>query len=192
MGSELGITADTKPEVRLDGIGIWWICWTCIWTILLLCGMGYLIRNRHSQILRIRGLGLSLSAVVLLHLYWISVQLLYALGPLIPAETEYWVMGIYLPLGIALFHASNTRFLYVAQAQQKFMHRKSQQPMQTKRNLSIYGRFNKLDYTSRMIVCIAFGMGFQVSSVFVSHFFCLLIQQVSFQSFLSLYLVYFD
>ncbi|KAG6165972.1 hypothetical protein E4U11_008561 [Claviceps purpurea] len=162
MGSELGITADTKPEVRLDGIGIWWICWTCIWTILLLCGMGYLIRNRHSQILRIRGLGLSLSAVVLLHLYWISVQLLYALGPLIPAETEYWVMGIYLPLGIALFHASNTRFLYVAQAQQKFMHRKSQQPMQTKRNLSIYGRFNKLDYTSRMIVCIAFGMSFQL------------------------------
>lgn len=164
MGSELGVTADSKSQVNLDNVGIWWICWACIWTVLLLCGMGYLIRNRHAQILRIRDIGLSLSAVVLLHLYWFSVQLAYVLGPLTPAESEYWIMGTYLPLGIALFHASNSRFLYVAQAQQKYLNRQSDKPMHTRRGVGLFGRFKNIDNTSRMIFLIGLGMGLQVSA----------------------------
>ncbi|KAG6006895.1 hypothetical protein E4U21_006614 [Claviceps maximensis] len=162
MGSELGITADSKAEVRLDGVGIWWTCWACTWTVLLLCGMGYLIRNRDAQILRIRGIGLSLSAVVFLHLYWFSVQLAYVLGALTPGESEYWVMGTYLPLGIALFHASNSRFLYVAQAQQKYLSRQSNKPLQSRRGLGVLGRFKKLDYTSKMVFLVGLGMACQL------------------------------
>ncbi|KAG5978496.1 hypothetical protein E4U55_006157 [Claviceps digitariae] len=162
MGSELGITADSKPQVKIDNVGIWWICWACTWTVLLLCGMGYLIRNRDAQILRIRGIGLSLSAVVLLHLYWFSVQLAYVLGPLTPGESEYWIMGTYLPLGIALFHASNSRFLYVAQAQQKYLNRESSRPLQSRHGWDVFRRFKNLDYTSRMVYLVGLGMGFQL------------------------------
>ncbi|KAG5921548.1 hypothetical protein E4U42_005805 [Claviceps africana] len=163
MGSELGITADSKPEVRLDGVGIWWICWACTWTVLLACGMAYLVRNRDAPILRVRGIGLSLSAVVLLHLYWFSVQLAYVLGALTPGESEYWIMGTYLPLGIALFHASNSRFLYVAQAQQRYLTRASSKPPQSSRRASgVLRRFRDLDYTSKMVFLVGLGMGLQL------------------------------
>ncbi|KAK2616213.1 hypothetical protein QQS21_000845 [Conoideocrella luteorostrata] len=162
MGSEFGITADSKPQVNLDSVGIWWLCWASIWTFLLLCGMGYLISNRHSHILRIRGIGLSLIAVVLLHLYWLSAQLAYVIGALAPEESEYWIMGIYLPLGIALFHASNGRFLYVAQAQQRYLNRLADIPAKPRCGKGIYGRFKKLDYTSKMVLLVGIGMGFQL------------------------------
>ncbi|KAG6009316.1 hypothetical protein E4U43_000015 [Claviceps pusilla] len=162
MGSELGITADSKAQVRLDAVGIWWVCWACTWTVLLLCGMGYLIHNRNAPILRVRGIGLSLSAVVLLHLYWFSVQLAYVLGALTPGECEYWIMGTYLPLGIALFHASNSRFLYVAQAQQKYLNRDSDNPLPSRRGWGVVRRFKNWDYTSRMVLLVGLGMAFQL------------------------------
>ncbi|KAG6033340.1 hypothetical protein E4U41_006932 [Claviceps citrina] len=164
MGSELGITPDSRPQARLDPVGIWWICWACTWTVLLLCGAGYLIRNRQAPILRVRGIGLSLSAVALLHLYWFSVQVAYVLGALTPGETEYWIMGTYLPLGIGLFHASNSRFLYVAQAQQKYLRRPpSDMPLRrSRRGLGSVGRFSRLDYTSRMVFLVGLGMCFQL------------------------------
>ncbi|KAE8132418.1 hypothetical protein BDV38DRAFT_275102 [Aspergillus pseudotamarii] len=73
-------------------------------------------------VLRVRGLPLSLSAIAVLHIYWVSVQFGCMIGALMPGDIEYWIMGTYLPCGIALFHASNSQFLYVAALQKKYVH----------------------------------------------------------------------
>ena len=162
MGSELGLTADSKAEIRFDSVGIWWVTWASVWTLLVFCGMAYLVARRDTQIVRVRGIGLSLSAVALLHLYWFSVQLGYVTGAVTPADVEYWIMGTYLPLGIALFHASNSRFLYVAKAQKRYLNRLDDQPASTKRSMGSFARFKNADYTSKMIIVVAVGMGLQV------------------------------
>ncbi|KAK4081185.1 uncharacterized protein Triagg1_2717 [Trichoderma aggressivum f. europaeum] len=166
MGSELGLTADSKPAARLNGIGIWWICWATGWTLLLLWGMGFLIYKRHMPMLRIRGIGLSLSAISLLHLFWISVQLGYVLGPLYPGDTQYWIMGTYLPLGIGLFHASNTRFLHVAQRQKQYIDRADTLNASTAAKLSNNGgiltRFRRLNHTTKVVFLVGSGMFLQL------------------------------
>lgn len=166
MGSELGVTADSKPVLEVKGINIWWICWACGWTSLVVAGMAYLISKRHMPVLRIRGLTLSLSAITLLHLYWASVQIGPVIGPLVPGDAEFWIMGTYLPIGIGLFHASNSRFLHIAKKQRRFAdptasyERPARQPA-----TGILGRFRALQYTTRMLFVVGMGLFFQVCCV---------------------------
>lgn len=165
MGSELRARTDVPTAPVIDSVGIFWICWTCVWTVLVVAGMSYLVARRNTPLLRIRGLSLSLSAITLLHLYWISVQLGHIIGPLAPAQAEYWVMGIYYPFGIALFHASNSRFLHVSKAQKKYARHAgdiSQSPSDSRPKGGILGRFRRLDYTSKVLIVVGLGMVFQV------------------------------
>src|SRR4051794_3851707 len=97
MGSELGVTADSKADIDLSPVTIWWAVWACVWTIAVVLGMAYLIVHRNMPTLRIRGLGLSLSAIVLLHLYWAPVQFATMVGPLLPGDCQCWMMGPLLP-----------------------------------------------------------------------------------------------
>lgn len=165
MGIRLGIRAAPQPPPALRAVSIFWVCWACVWTLLVVAGMAYLIVRRNTPLLRIRGLGLSLAAIILLHIYWISVQIGIIVGPMAPAPTEFWIMGIYFPFGIALFHASNSRFLHVAKAQKKFAQRGSSvttNPPENRRKRGIVGRFRSLDYTSKVIAVVGVGMLFQV------------------------------
>lgn len=162
MGSELGLTDDTMPEIRLDSVGIWWITWASVWTFLLICGMAYLIHRRDTPIVRIRGIGLSLGAVVLLHLYYFTVQIGYVIGPVVPGDCEYWIMGTYLPLGIGMFQASNCRFLYVAQAQKKYLNRLSTVPVKSRKTTGLLDRYRNLGYTRKMLSLIGMGMILQL------------------------------
>ncbi|KAJ6443473.1 Mannan endo-1,6-alpha-mannosidase [Purpureocillium lavendulum] len=165
MGSEFGVHAGSKPEPTLGPVGIFWASWACVWTTLLVLGMAYLIARRKLPILRLRGLGISLAAITLLHLYWISVQLGYVVGVLAPGDAEYWIMGIYLPFGIALFHASNSRFLHVAQAQKKYAEqggRAVEGRADSRRASGLLGRFKRLDYTAKMLAVVGMGMFVQL------------------------------
>ncbi|KAG8168556.1 hypothetical protein KVR01_001305 [Diaporthe batatas] len=98
--------------------------------------MGFLWYRRDTPLLRIRDLNLSFAAIGFLHTYWMAVQMAYIVKPF-PPQAEYWIMGIYLPFGIALFHASNSRFLYVARQQRR-------------------------SHTRKMLVVIGMGMGLQL------------------------------
>lgn len=163
MGSELGVTADSKAEPLITSVTTWWSCWACIWTVIVASGIAFLIVNRKAPVLRVRGLGLWLAAIVMLHLYWITIQIGLMLGPLMPGDAEFWVMGLYLPLGIALFHASNSRFLHVAKAQKKYTQRDStpESPSDSKKG-GLIDRFRRLDYSKKMIVVVGFGMLVQI------------------------------
>ncbi|KAF4333976.1 hypothetical protein FBEOM_12200 [Fusarium beomiforme] len=154
---------DEKPHARFEGIAILWIAFSSVWTILLVAGMAFLYGRRDMPILRIRGLLLSFSSVILLHLYWLAVQWVYVIALLFPPAVEFWIMSIWLPFGIALFHASNSRFLYIAKSQKNLFvssHARPKSERVQKRGL--IGRYSNLDYTNRMLVLVGLGMLFQL------------------------------
>ncbi|CAM1509613.1 Fc.00g033520.m01.CDS01 [Cosmosporella sp. VM-42] len=163
MSSELGVNEATKPEARLDGLGIFWITFAIVWTLLVAGGMAFLYRRRDMPMLRIRGLPLSFAAVILLHLYWGAVQGGYCYGPIFPPVVEFWIMGIWLPFGIALFHASNSRFLHIAKNQKKLFASNNDQvkPARVRRS-GLLGRYRGMDYTNKMLLLVSVGMLFQL------------------------------
>ncbi|KAL4865762.1 hypothetical protein BDV12DRAFT_145721 [Aspergillus spectabilis] len=165
MGSELGITADSKPEAVYSPVSIWWATWGCVWTLAVAAGMAFLISRRNMPILRVRSLGLSLSAILLLHLYWFSVQWGIMIGPLMPGDAQYWIMGTYLPCGIALFHASNSHFLHVAKLQKKYAKYSfliDSTPAVKRRRGGLIGRFQALEYSMKTIILVGIAMFIQL------------------------------
>ena len=113
-----GYTMDLKSN--LDGLGILYISLVITWTLILIAGILILLKNRQLPFLRIRNIPLSIGAVMCLHVYWVLCMIAYVLNGFFPCSTEYWIMSIYLPLGIALYHASNSQLLYVAGMQKKY------------------------------------------------------------------------
>ncbi|KAJ4169214.1 hypothetical protein NW754_001545 [Fusarium falciforme] len=112
-------------------------------------------------LLRIRGLPLSFTAIILLHLYWGAVQTAYVWFPLVTPQVEYWVMSTYLPFGIALFHASNSRFLHIAKTQKELFAASShEKPRRAKSGLK--GRFQTFNYTKKILILVGLGMAFQL------------------------------
>lgn len=103
-----------------DGLGITYIGIVIAWTCLLLPASIFLIRNRRLPYLRIRNIPLAISAVATLHVYWVLCMIAYVLNGYFPCATEYWIMSIYLPFGIALFQATNSQLLSVATAQKRY------------------------------------------------------------------------
>lgn len=173
MGSELGLSSsdDIEPKVRLDGVSIFYIVFAVTWTLCLLGGVGFLLKKRDCQILRVRGIVFSICAVGFLHCYWISVQLGYTFAPVMPGDGEYWIMSTWLPLGVALFHASNSRFLHVARAQKRFVQQQDQQEpdveerSQMAKGKGLLARFKRLEHTRKVFVLVGVGMLFQVSEL---------------------------
>lgn len=161
MGLATRAAGEAPSGLRMDGVSIWWITFSTIWTAILIGGMVFLWTRRTLPILRIRGLPLSFGAVTLLHIYWLAVQWGYTYGHLMPAYVEFWIMGIWMPFGIALFHASNSRFLYVAQAQKRYLRTSSESLDRVGRPKTLWGRFRAMDYTNRMLLLVCTGMVFQ-------------------------------
>lgn len=70
---------------------------------------------------------------------------------------QYWVMGLWYPLGFALLHASNTRFLHVAKQQRRFAQGESYT-----RQCSRSGLLGGMSYTKKIMVTVGIGMSIQV------------------------------
>ncbi|KAJ5806461.1 uncharacterized protein N7503_004063 [Penicillium pulvis] len=155
----------TSPP-NLDRVGVFYISFCVIWTTLVLAGMIFCLVNRHIPILRIRGLPLSFSAITLLHVYWILGQISYPIGPtlstVIAYDIQFFAMGIYYPLGIALFQASNIRFLHVAKMQKQFVHPELRPQRKCKDAKSSWlCHLKNMDYMKRTLSLIGIGMVLQ-------------------------------
>ncbi|KAI3400161.1 hypothetical protein diail_4393 [Diaporthe ilicicola] len=159
--------ADSKPRLNLDAAGIFWVSWCGVWTSLVGAGCGFLWYRRDTPLLRIRGLRLTFAAIAFLHTYWMAVQMAYIADPF-PEQAEYWIMGIYLPFGIALFQASNTQFLHVARQQRRRFVRKSYQYGNTK-PMTLLGRLRLLNHTQKMIAMISAGMVLQLTLTLIMY-----------------------
>ncbi|KAJ5627872.1 hypothetical protein N7490_010100 [Penicillium lividum] len=156
----------TSPP-NWDRVGVFYMSFCVTWTTILLIGMAFCFFNRHIPILRVRGLPLSFSAIALLHVYWIMGQITYPIGAALPTvlayDIQYFAMGIYFPLGIALFQASNLRFLHVANLQKRFVHPERQ--IERKSNgpgsCSWLSHLRNMDYMKRALSLIGLGMVLQ-------------------------------
>ena len=160
--------ASTYPDGIFDSLGKFYVSVAIVWTVALLVGSVFLVINRHEQCIRIRNLPLALSAVLCLHIYWILCMLAYTMAGAYPCEVEYWIMSIYLPLGIALFQANSMQLLSVSGIQEKMLHT-AHQPQKSSRGPgskcpSQYWRQSKeMNLVHRTEVAIAVGMAVQVS-----------------------------
>ncbi|KAM5356541.1 hypothetical protein ACJ41O_003187 [Fusarium nematophilum] len=119
--------------------------------------------------MRLRGLPLSFTAITFLHLYWILGQITYPIGATMPVvlayDVQYFFMGIWFPLGIALFHASNSRFLHIAKLQKQFTspHLRGARPGCNGAKSSWLCRLRNLDYSMKIMIFIGIGMVFQLA-----------------------------
>lgn len=111
---------DMSFDFNMDWLGVIYITVATLWTLALIVGSTFLVRNRELPYLRIRNVSLSVGGVATLHVYLVLCMVAYVLNGNFPCATEFWIMSIYLPLGIALYHAANTQLLHVAMLQKKF------------------------------------------------------------------------
>ncbi|KAL0938601.1 uncharacterized protein CTRU02_205211 [Colletotrichum truncatum] len=156
---------------RFDQIGRFYIAFCATWTALVIAGMVFCWVNRNSPVLKWRGLPLSFTAITCLHMYWILAQITYPVGGTMPVvlayDIQYFVMGTWFPLGIALFHASNSRFLHVAKLQR--LHFTGNVEGSRRGRTGCDGaksswlcRLRNMDYSKRIMIFIGLGMVAQV------------------------------
>lgn len=166
-----GLTIYNMPSMppRWDKVGIFYISFCATWTFLVACGMAFCLFNRHHPILRLRPLRLSFLAIAMLHSYWIMAQIVYPIGGTMPVviayDVQYFVMGTYFPLGIALFHASNTKFLLIARSQRQFTHpalKMARQQGCNGKDSSWLCRMRNIPTWTKIMIVIGLGMVFQV------------------------------
>lgn len=103
-----------------DSLGKLYISIVIAWSTILLMGGTFLVSRRNLSFLRMRNIPLAVSAVATLHVYWILCMIAYVLNGYFPCAAEFWIMSIYLPLGIALFQACNMQLLYIADLQRNY------------------------------------------------------------------------
>ena len=143
-------------RLNLNGLGYLLIAVASTWTVILAAGMFFLALNRNLPFLRNRSIPLAIKAVALLHVYWVLCLLAYVLNGLFPCAIEFWVMSFHLPLGIALYQATNTRLLHVAALQSEIA---SSAPRRFPLQASSWGSKTA---TQKTTTCIEVGMGVQV------------------------------
>ncbi|KNG86218.1 integral membrane protein [Aspergillus nomiae NRRL 13137] len=159
--------ASTYPDGIFDSLGKFYVSVAIVWTVALLVGSVFLVINRHEQCIRIRNLPLALSAVLCLHIYWILCMLAYTMAGAYPCGVEYWIMSIYLPLGIALFQANSMQLLSVSGIQEKMLHT-AHQPQKSSRGpgskcpSQYWRQWKEMNLVHRTEVAIAVGMAVQL------------------------------
>jgi hypothetical protein len=156
-----------QTRTNLDSIGQLFVAFTAVWTVLLLFGIAFLINNRKLPFLRLRKLPLGILAVCTLHVYWCLCMLAYVLNGFFACSMEYWVMSTYLPIGIALYQASNTQLRHVAGLQQQIASsrtfrvpdKKAIAPRWWRRPVAKWSSYN---VTQRAMACVCYGITLQV------------------------------
>ncbi len=103
---------------NLDGWGILQLVFAILYTIVLLVLCGILWTQRHHPIIRMRKIPLAIAAVLVLHVYVVIILIVYPLNGYFPCSAEFWIMSIYLPIGIGLFQAQNQQLLLISRGQQ--------------------------------------------------------------------------
>ncbi|KAF2874261.1 hypothetical protein BDV95DRAFT_488517 [Massariosphaeria phaeospora] len=109
-------------QANLDRLGWFYIGFALTWTVALAGGMVFLYTHRHLPCLRIRRLPLLFLGVISLHIYGMISISMYVVGSMVSCASEFWLMSVYLPFGIAMFHASNSQFLHIASRQKQYAH----------------------------------------------------------------------
>ncbi|KAL8663011.1 MAG: hypothetical protein Q9202_004241 [Teloschistes flavicans] len=107
--------------VNTDGWGILQLVVAILFTIIVLVLSAVLFKYRNEPVIRMRKVPLSIAATLTLHVYTTLVLLVYPINQYWPCNAEFWIMSIYLPIGIGLFQAQNQVLLRTSRGQQHLL-----------------------------------------------------------------------
>lgn len=88
---------------NLDALAIFYISFAAIYTLVVFAGLFALFLLRNTHAVRIRSFPVTLTAVLVLHMYLVLIFLVYPLNGKFKCGWEFWIMNILLPSGMALF-----------------------------------------------------------------------------------------
>lgn len=109
------------PE-NLDGYGISQIVIAVLYSIVFYAACAFLWIHRNNAVVKMRKINLALISILILHVYLFMVFMVYPLNGGFPCSVEFWIMSIYLPIGIGLFQAQNQQLLIVSREQSVLLH----------------------------------------------------------------------
>ncbi|CCE29561.1 uncharacterized protein CPUR_03408 [Claviceps purpurea 20.1] len=154
---------------KFDPVGTFYIAFGASWTLLVVAGMLFCALNHDNPVLKIRCIPLSFGAIILLHSYWILAQVTYSVGMSMPIvlayDIQYFFMGVYYPLGMALFHASNLRFLRIAKLQRHFARSEVREREERSREGGVLSGFRRVrgwEYTAQVMFWVGLGISVQI------------------------------
>ncbi|KAG6306867.1 hypothetical protein E4U45_006222 [Claviceps purpurea] len=154
---------------KFDPVGTFYIAFGASWTLLVVAGMLFCALNHDNPVLKIRCIPLSFGAIILLHSYWILAQVTYSVGMSMPIvlayDIQYFFMGVYYPLGMALFHASNLRFLRIAKLQRHFARSEVRGREERSREGGVLSGFRRVrgwEYTAQIMFWVGLGISVQI------------------------------
>ncbi|KAG6251494.1 hypothetical protein E4U23_000581 [Claviceps purpurea] len=154
---------------KFDPVGTFYIAFGASWTLLVVAGMLFCALNHDNPVLKIRCIPLSFGAIILLHSFWILAQVTYSVGMSMPIvlayDIQYFFMGVYYPLGMALFHASNLRFLRIAKLQRHFARSEVRGREERSREGGVLSGFRRVrgwEYTAQVMFWVGLGISVQI------------------------------
>lgn len=106
---------------NLDGYGIGYIVFTILYSLAFFTACGIVWFHRNHPVIRMRKISLAILSLLMLHTYLVLILLLYPWNGHWPCAAEFWVMSIYLPIGIGLFQAQNQQLLLISRGQNELM-----------------------------------------------------------------------
>ena len=102
---------------NFDGYGISLIVVIVLYSIFFYAACAFLWLQRNDPAIRMRKIPLALLSILVLHVYLIMPFIVYPINGSFPCGLEFWIMSIYLPIGIGLFQAQNQQLLIVSREQ---------------------------------------------------------------------------
>jgi hypothetical protein len=160
-------------QILLDGVGWTYMSIFIVWNIALAGGMAFLWIHRQQPSLRMRKIPLLFAGVFSLHVYAALCVIVYPVGAYFSCSLEFWVMSIWLPFGMALFHAANSQFLHLASRQKHFAHRSTlkdhksideekAEAIANSRWKTVFAGLERADNINQTLILIGLGMAVQV------------------------------
>lgn len=157
--------------LNLDGYGISLLVFAGVYTLILYAACLYVWSLRKHPIVKMRNTGLTITSLLVLHVYLFMIFMIYPVNGAFPCSVEFWIMSLYLPIGFGLFQAQNQQLLIVSRGQQQLAKTNVMyKPLGTGRRglegwifrLKVW--WNDLSTEGKYESFVAIGIGLQVSS----------------------------
>lgn len=145
--------------LNLDSLAVLYICVAAVWTIVVLIGQALIVHFRNVGYVRMRNVLLLVASTLALHVYLVMVLLVYPLNGTFGCSAEYWIMSIYLPIGIALFQLENILLYSVSRVQEQAIRPR---PRPNAAKLSLWQKYNGMNIFDRAKWLVVAGLALQV------------------------------
>ncbi|KAI9880973.1 MAG: hypothetical protein M1830_009467 [Pleopsidium flavum] len=158
--------------LNFDSLGVSYTVVMAVWSLVVVAGAWLMIHYRYLPFIRMRNLPLIISTVVSLHIYLVMVLLVYPLNGTFRCGAEYWIMSVWLPLGIAQFQVLMIQLLSVSGLQKRLgLPGSTAADPKTKPGIAgLWTRLQRMSVAQQAGLLTIVGMGVQLVCAFTIFF----------------------